>query len=801
MPVNTNSVQFRCTISYMFKGCPKPDGWFGCFARTRNGDDIRLTGKTMQNLTKGMQLDVTGVKTGDDEYNATEITIVTKTSTGIKAYLASLPGVSEAVAKMLVQRFGTNAIQEIRDHPSRVQNNLGLSKRQMNALEKGISNTDDINQIRTFLPELHKDAIVYIKKEIASPRQVIQDNPWILLDCPHTSFQTVDAIALRMGMDPFDENRIERGIFHVLSTMQTGNNYINLSEDDRLRELMLQVQNLLRIRFHNEIAEFGNILIKMSQRPDPKICIRPYHNEFHLYTGEDFNDYMLVKNHINRIKTQSYISRPDQAKRLKKEIDGMCQILPFQLTGEQRNAIIIAMSRKLSLVTGGPGRGKTLTISCIADCNKAMPHIINPNTSRKGQILLLAPTGRAAKKLQEDTGDKYDTMTIDKLLCSVTITKKEKDGKITKTTNPYYTQFNNENALIIVDESSMIDMPKIAALLRAFPKPRYCFVGDKDQLPPVGKGQFFQDLIACGKVATAVLTTPLRNNGIILQNADKINQGDITLSYDIHEMPLFPQMEDNQAALDFILEQYGDECDIEPDKTQIALICPIKRGEIGVNSINLALQDIACPENQYGIATYNAVRNRNIFATKGFPIPNTYFGDGQKYTRFRVGDTVMCTKSNYNVTLTQYENNDFWNGSVKDFAQGVFNGDVGKIIGYVAENTVGNETDSDFIIVQMNNGFVAELDRSNEEFDHFTLGYAMTVHKVQGCEYNTVIYISPKSLKYMTETGFACRNLAYTAVTRAKRKAIIIGSKESLNLCIQTPMAHRNSTLAEELRV
>lgn len=801
MPQNDKNVQFRCTLGNMYKGCPKPNGWFGCFARTKNGENIRLKGKTMQNLTKGMQLDVTGVEVEHHTYQVTDFTVVTKTYTGTRAYLSSLPGVSDSVARMVVQKFGSNAIQAIKDDPVMVKDMVGLSTKQMNALEKGIANTDDMNQIRTFLPELRSDAINYIKKNIPSPKQAVQNNPWILLECPHTSFQTVDAIAIRLGVSPLDEDRIERGISHVLETMQTGDNYINLSDDSKIQALMVHVQDVLRISFGNGLAEFGTILMRMNARADARIFIRQYRNEFHLYTAGDYNDYVLVRDHINQIKTQSYISTPEQAKRLKTEIDHMNQFLPFRLTDEQKNAVIIAMSRKLSVITGGPGRGKTLTISCIADCNVREPYIMGAGAAgKKGKVLLLAPTGRASKKLQEDTGDKYETMTIDKLLCSAKITKKDDNGRITIQQNTSYTCYNTGSTLIIIDESSMIDMPKIAELFRIFNRPRYCFVGDRDQLPPVGKGQFFQDLIHCGKVATATLTIPLRNNGLILQNADKINQGDTSLTYDIHEMPLFPQNDDNQAALDFILEQYGDECDTEPDKTQIALICPVKKGEIGVTSINMALQDIACPENQYGIASYNSTRNKNIFSTKGFPIPDTYFGEGQKHTRYRIGDTVMCTKSNYNVQMTQYENNDFWNGKETDHVNGIFNGDVGKIIGYIAAHTVGNDTDSDFIIVQMNNGYVAELDRSNEEFDHFTLGYAMTVHKVQGCEYNTVIYISPKSLKYMTETGFACRNLAYTAITRAKHRVVIVGSKESLNLCIRTPMSHRNSTLAEELQ-
>ena len=804
MPANTKTeVQFRCTIQYMFKGCPKPDGWFGCFAKMRGGEEIRLTGKTVLQLTKGMQLDVTAIQTGDDQYNATDIVIVTRTLSGTKAYLVSLPGVSEPVAKRLVQTFGSDVIDLIRTDPDPIKNRLALTSRQINALVNGVTNTDDLNQIRTFLPELYTDAINYIKKNIPSPKQTIQNDPWILLQCPHTSFQTVDTIAIRLGRSPFDDDRIEKGILYMLNSMQTGDNYINLSDDDAFLSFMVKVENLLKIRFGRGMAEFGNRLLTMANASDPKIHIRGYKNEFHLYSIEDWQDYSLVKDYVNDVKSQSYIQTSDQAKRLKSELDYMKRMLSIKLTDEQQYAIIIALSKKFSVITGGPGRGKTLTVSCIAECNEGMPGIMNPKLRGiRGRVLLLAPTGRAAKKLQDSTNSKYETMTIDRLICSaeaeIRSLSKSKNPTPDKSSCPFLSN-NKPDTLIIVDESSMVEMSKIAELFRHFNMVRYCFVGDKDQLPRVGKGQFFHDIIKCGKVAVAQLTIPMRNNGLILQNADKINAGDTALQYDVHEMPLFPQAADDQNALDFIIDQYNDERDLEPDESQIALICPVKKGGVGVIAINLALQAITCPENACSVAAYNPNHKKNFFATRGFPIPDTYYGDGQNYTRFRIGDTVMCTKSNYGIELTEYNNNDFWGNKVKSHSYGIFNGDIGKIIGYIAAHTVGNDSDSDFIVVQFNDGRVAELDRSAEEFDHFMLGYAMTVHKVQCCEYNTVIYVSPKSLSNMTHTGFACRNLAYTAITRARKRVVIVGSKESLIDCIKTEMAHRNSTLAEDL--
>lgn len=804
MPTENNNteIQFRCTIRYMFKGCPKQDGWFGCFAQVKGGAEIRLTGKTLLPLTKGMQLDVTASKVSSDEFVASAITVVTRTLTGTKSYLKSLPGVSDPVADKLVKTFGTDAIDMIRSDPGKVKSQLGLQTKQINALVKGVTNTDEVNQLRTFLPELYTDAINYIKNNIQpNPIDQIKKDPWILMNCPHTSFQIVDLIAIRLGTSPFAMERIEKGILHVLQSEQNGDSYINLSNDDTMLLFMGKVQTLLRIRFGQGMAEFGSILMRMSNAQNPMVHIEQYGQEYHLYTTDDWNDYGIVLSHLNQHRQEMYIQTKQDTNTLLKIIRQQEMILPYPPTDEQRYAAITALSQKLSVITGGPGRGKTLTIGFIAACNGDLIQELAPTSKHQNPVLLLAPTGRASKKLQTDTHDKYPTMTIDRLLCAVEYELKQKDDtkKRKHSSDGYYLSFNNKHSLIIIDESSMIDLPKIAALFKHFPLARFCFVGDKDQLPPVGKGQFFHDIIRSGKVTVSELTIPMRNGGIILANADKINAKDTSLQYDIHEMPLFPQVEDDQNALNFIIDQYNDERELEPDTSQIAIICPVQKGTLGVININIAFQEILCPENESCVASFNALRKTSIFTTKGYQIPDTFYGQSGNYTRFRVGDLVMCTKTNYHIQLTEYENDDYWNGKATDESMGIFNGDTGRIIGYIPSHAVGNDSDSDYIIVQFNDGRVAELDRSQEQFDNFVLSYAMTVHKVQGCEYNTVIYISPKRLLSMTHIGFACRNLAYTAVTRARKRVVIIGSKESLNACIETDMNHRNSTLAESI--
>lgn len=797
---NTTEVQFRCTIKYMFNNCPKPDGWFGCYAQMRGGMEIKLTGKTMIPLTRGMQLDVTAKKKSETDYDAIDITVVTKTLTGIKAYLMSLKGVSEPTARLLISTFGCDAIDMIKTDPVTVQTKTKLTDRQMSALIKSVNSSDEINQLRTFLPELSSDAINYLRKNYSTPKTIIQQNPWCLLNCPHTSFSTVDAIALRLGVNPASDDRIEQGILHIIYSMQGNDNYINLSDHSVVNGMMIKTQDLLHIRFGHGLYEFEQRILLLSQKSGSPIVIRQYNNEYHLYLTQDYNDYMFLVSYINANKLQRNNLSNSQTQQLQAFIKAYSANLPYHLSKEQTDAVNTVLSSRLSVLTGGPGRGKTITVGCIAASKKAL--------YPTAKILLLAPTGKAVKKLIDDTDNKYETMTIDRLICTVTGKKTdEKEIKISSKTRKkrgpdkayYQAHYNTPHTLIIIDESSMIDIPKIAELIRLFPEPQYCFVGDKDQLPPVGKGQFFKDIINCGHIPVARLTKAMRNNGVILENAEKINQKDTTLKYTITEMPFFPQNADDDETLQNIIDIYNNERDLEPDDNQIVLMSPIRKSGVGTVNINIALQNLMCPENLSCTASFNKKHKKTMFVSKGHTIPNTFFGVNGNYTRFRIGDKVMCTKNNYSIPLKKYENNDYFNGDVIETSDGIFNGDSGKIIAYISADAVGNDTDSDFIIVQFNDGWVAEINRAEGDFDSFILGYASTVHKMQGCEFNTVIYVSPHALATMTHSGFACKNLVYTAVTRARNKAIIIGSKDSLNACIQTDIAVRNSTFLNEI--
>lgn len=819
MPNNTNSVTFRCTVKRMFRNCPKPDGWFGCFIHMRGRqDDAKLTGKTTLHITDGMSLDITAEQIDDDNYIATDIQIVTKTTKGLTAYLKSLPGVSEAVATKLVRYVGVNVLDTLKQGEDAIRRmstayNLGLTKPQIDSLAKGISAIGQQNQLLQFLPELASSPklIKRIESYLDNPINDIKNNPYILLTIPGFTFPVVDAIAIRLGIGVISLERFGHAMHHIMKIDASGDMYVNLSSDIELTRLMHQLEKLLNVQFSG-MNDFGKWVIKIVDTPKFRLYIDTYTNngvtERHLYLQDTFRAMGTITDKIRmsqynppykRLANMSEKQAIAEAKdciydyELKKST---AMKRTIQLVPEQIDAILTAMTHNISIITGGPGRGKTMMIECLAYCWRSV---------YQGKILLLAPTGKAMNKLQMATGRVYDTKTIDSIILTEQHAEQHAALRDNTTNNKGYPSWNHSNMLVIIDESSMIDVQKAADMFALLDRCRFCFVGDADQLPPIAKGTFFKDLISASiaipYIPVTRLVTPLRNSGVILSNSDKVNNNDTSLVYNLTDFPFFPQNDDDNDALSAIIDTYVEEKQNTPNITDMVLLCPMRKGAIGTDSINIAIQNINCPENKIPHGSFDQRRARENFVNRGYPIPDTIFGNANNYTKLRVGDIVINTVNNYGVTGYIYENNDYFNGKATDKRDGLFNGDCGKIIAYIppVDPTSKGDGSHSYMVIQLFDGRIVELDITIGEADYIELGYALTVHKAQGCEYNTVIYVSPKRLLNLPMNGFACKNLVYTAFTRAKNKVAVIGSKDSLNLCIKSNIPARNSNLRDRM--
>ena len=636
-----------------------------------------------------------------------------------------------------VNLYGENTINTILNEPDRVKEEADLSDRQIKALTDGLNNGNRQNMLRQQFPELSAQQIKRVGAMLTDPVAEISHNPYCLTEIPGISFQLADAIGQRLGTDPRSPFRVNHALVHILKTDYADDLFVNLDNAEDFTQLIIRLQTLLKIRIAP--SEVAQRLTQFAGIEDSPIIIERYNGEAHLYLSTMYNDMVSFIDHIHDLNV------PDAYFQSMSPADVQMLIIRFEvqdgicLTSEQRNAAETAIKNNLS-------------------------------------------------------------MTVDRLLVmSMNVTE-----NIRRRSHNAASRFvaHMDESLFIIDESSMLDLQKTTALFNAFPRCHYVFVGDIDQLPPISPGHILKELIASGKVPVARLTKPLRNGGLILENADKVNNKDTSLKFKLDEFMHCKFDYDSEDALNYIIECYNVQRESVTDIQQLALLCPVRKGVVGTNNLNIRIQNLLCPkvDNVAPVIDTRARRGWSIYSTKGFEIPNTFYGMTGAYTKFRVGDIVMNTKNNYQIETTMYEYNDYWNGAPMNPSAGIFNGDCGKILAYVPNMVIDNNGDKhEGIIVQFFDGRVAQLDLVCGEFESFELGYAITVHKSQGCEYDSVVYVSPQSVERLTEIGFANHNLVYTAITRAKQQVMIIGSKSALDACITHDAVSKESTIAERI--
>ncbi len=405
------------------------------------------------------------------------------------------------------------------------------------------------------------------------------------------------------------------------------------------------------------------------------------------------------------------------------------------LSEEQELAILKAVSSTVCVITGGPGTGKTTILN----------ELISIFEQNGITTALAAPTGRAAKRMEKASGRQAKTihrmleygMQDDEI--------EDMDGIFMK---------NEENPLdseaVIIDESSMIDIFLLNNLLSAIePGTRVIFTGDADQLPSVGPGNVLKDIINSGCVPVATLTEVFRQTGNIAMNAHRINRGEQAELFSAGDFVFIPAS-DQEETVELVISEYKRAVGDAENINDVQIICPVKNGTIGVKNINQVIRDQVNPrlvekdEIQYG------------------------------ETVFRVGDKVMQTANNYNKEWYLKGQN-----RITSMGSGIFNGDIG-----VIEDIDNDEKE---ITIVFDNEKVCEFDINElQDIEH---AYAVTVHKSQGSEFDTVIL----PLYYSGNT-FLTRNLLYTAVTRAKERIIIIGMKRSIDFMIRNNRISRRFT-------
>ena len=662
-------------------------------------------------------------------------TMVPSTVKGIENYLASglLPGIGPKTAEKIVELFGMDSLDIIQYNPERLKEIPGIGDKKLEKISQAFEEQRDLRDIMVYLQQYEisvNNGIKIYKKYGRDTIKVINDNPYKLSeDVYGIGFKTADKIAEKMGVSKESPYRFEAGLkFTMMQSANDGHCYLPESE-------LLQKASLLL-----EASE------EQLQDPLRDLALR---NSFYIIRDGDQNlvyymPYHIAENTVARkIVELSRVQFDELEVDLESEIKKIEKVEDVEFGNKQIIAIKESLENGITVITGGPGTGKTTTINAIIKICEDLDL----------DVLLAAPTGRAAKRMTETTG--REAKTLHRLLEFAPFESemgfnKGEDSPL-------------EADLIIIDEASMIDILLMNNLLKAIdPGTRLILVGDIDQLPSVGPGNVLKDIINSGIIKVVMLDEIFRQaeESMIIVNAHKINKGEKLLLNEKDKDFYFMHERTTGGTLDTIIELnksrlpnfYG----VDPIK-DIQVLTPMKKGEVGINSLNKHLQNSLNPKSP----------DKN----------EREFGD----ELFRVGDKVMQIKNNYKTEWKLIRK-----GIEVDVGEGVFNGDFGYI----------TDIDNEEKIIKVLFDEEKEVEYDFTQLDELKLAYATTVHKSQGSEFPVIvmpIHWGPPML--------LTRNLIYTAVTRARQLVVLVGEERYMDMMIKNNnIATRYSSLDRKIR-
>ena len=716
-----------------------PTSWYSvCDVSLETGESITVVG-TMPYISVGEAIEASGTfitsKDYGKQFKVEEYRkYLPQNKNSILRYLSSgaIKGIGAKIAKKIVDEYGEDAFDVIENHPDWLAQINGISRKKAYEISFDFKEKADVRELMTSSGGIiSADSSVKIyKKWGRNALSMLKENPYCLCsDHFGLSFKMVDQIAMSYSIPLDNENRILCAIKYALSIYATrdGHTYVKESQlIDAVSKLIAVEKTKIEPYFEAERLPSGTTKFVVENEP----CVAL--NE--LYFAE-----MNIAKRLKLINRKAIMLDNANLEYVVADLEARDGIKYAHL---QKKAIYESLKNGVSVLTGGPGTGKTTVI-------KALIRIFdNIGIS----YALCAPTGRASKRMSEATG--CDAKTIHRLLDVSSGEELLNEPKFNKNAQDLLT----EDA-IIVDEASMIDVTLFNALLQAIkPGARIILIGDIDQLPSVGEGNTLNDIIASGQFSVVCLNEIFRqaSNSGIVSNAHKINKGELLDFNEKYDDFFFVQKEESK-----IPEYIADLCKNRlPRKygkdiiDQIQIITPTKKGMCGTGSLNYIMQESLNPQES----------NKSQLAK------------GQSRV-FRVGDRVMQTKNNYNIEFTENKN------GIEIVGSGIFNGDIGTI-----------KSINDNMIVDFGGRIVEYMHSDLDELDH---SYAITVHKSQGSEYPIVIIPVSASCPYMLLT----RNLIYTAITRAEKMVLIVGDKETLFRMIENnTRAVRNTMLARLLK-
>ena len=699
----------------------------GNFNYITEGELLELRGEYVMHSTYGLQLSVSSSEVKEPE-----------DLLSIERYLGSgaIKGLGAALAGRIVRRFKEDTFRIIEEEPERLAEVKGISERKAREIAEQVEGKKDVRKAMIYLQKygISTTLAAKIYKQYGQKvYHILEKNPYQLADdVQGVGFKTADEIAMRIGIHTDSDYRIRSGIFYAL-LKGVAEGHIYLPEEILLR----RTAALLEV----EISDIQKYLMDLSI--EKKIVLKQTEQGIRVYPS---NYYYMELNTAKMLHDLNIHADIDVAY-VSNRLQLIEQDAELSLDEMQRQAVIEATKHGILVLTGGPGTGKTTTINAM----------IQYFGSQGLDILLAAPTGRAAKRMTEATG--YEAQTIHRLL-EVSGNPEDGDGRsgfARNEENPL------ETDILIIDEVSMVDLPLMHALLRAIiPGTRLIFVGDGNQLPSVGPGSVLKDLLQSKCFPTVCLTKIFRQatESDIVMNAHKINRGEPVVLDNKSRDFFFLKRQDANTIISVVITLLQKKLPkyVDAETYDIQVLTPMRKGLLGVERLNRILQEYLNPPTQ----------------------KKTEKEYGDKL--FREGDKVMQIKNNYQLEweiATKY-------GLVVDKGVGIFNGDMGIITNI---NTY-NET------LEVEYDEKRKVTYPFQLLDELELAYAITIHKAQGSEYPAVVIPllpGPRQLFH--------RNLLYTAVTRAKKCVTLVGSEDTFYEMIQN--AHeqnRYTSLAERIQ-
>ena len=677
------------------------------------GERLLVTGKWSTHASYGRQFEAEFLER-----------LMPQSAMEILNYLSSrvIKGIGPKMATRIVERFGSETLAIMEREPERLSEVAGISREKARAIGEEFRLQVGIRQLMEFFALHHLPADLAVrtyKLYGESTLELIYDDPYLLMEEGlEAPFGAVDRFAIELGMAGDDPRRIEAGILFELNyNLTCGHSFL---PEEKLVPATAQLLNVPREAVSQGIQRLleGERLVRQTLAGIVVIYLPA------LFEAEQYCTQRLLE--------FAALSFPEP-RGLDKKIRDAQQESGVDYSEEQRQAVREAAASGLLLVTGGPGTGKTTILRGILSLLGQM----------QLRCLLAAPTGRAAKRLTEVTGE--DASTIHRLL----------EAGIDPNTGNMVFARDEDNPLkadaVIVDEMSMVDVQLLCALLRAIPQgKRLILVGDPDQLPPVGPGFPFRDMLRSEVLPTVRLTEIFRQaqKSLIVMNAHRVNRGEMpdlkTVNSDFFFMRRTSEEAVAQLIRDLCTTRLPKNMGIPPE--QIQVLCPTRKGGVGTVNLNRLLQAALNP-----------------------PTPEKKersFGD----FLFREGDRVMQIKNNYDIVWKSCD------GTTA--GTGIFNGDVGVI----REIDPGAET---MILVFDDREAVYDFTQLNE----LEPAYAMTVHKSQGSEYRAVILTAWNGSPYLLN-----RSILYTAITRARELLIVVGREETVAAMVNNAAKNRRYT-------